>query len=260
MNKQNKRRKYKFDLDAVLINLLIILLVVISIISVIMIRDYVGYVSYHEAKGGLINELNIYQIFPAWMWNGIYGIVLSGVSLNTTWFTYANPAGMTELTMVVPCLEAGITHELYATTLNFSEIVWENITAAPTQMLDDYVGITYNDSMSATQTFNESINISIGTNLITNVNATYMYQYNSPQSKAFPVGILQYNNTIIMVAIINDNFVTGFRPDKIFNYEMMVPVPVNGSDIRYNLYTDPFDFVQEEQKERFMSLARFMVG
>ncbi|MCK5604049.1 DUF87 domain-containing protein [Candidatus Pacearchaeota archaeon] len=239
---QRKKKKYKLDIDAILINVLIISLIIISVISIVLIRDFVGYVSYDEARGGVITELNIYQIFPAWMWNGVYGIVLSGVSLNTSWFVYANSAGMSELTMVVPCLEAGIPHELYATTLNITEIVWDNITAAPTQMLDDYVGITYNDSMSATQTFNESINISIGPRLITGVNITYMYRYNYPQSQAFPVGILQYNNTIIMVALINDNFLSGYRPDKLFNYEMMVPVSENDSDIRYNMYTDPYDF------------------
>ena len=55
------------------------------------------------------------------------------------------------------------------------------------------------------------------------------------------MGILDQNGTIIMVALIHDEYPNGFRPNKPFNFEMMVPVPPNGSDIKYNLFVDPFD-------------------
>ena len=41
--------------------------------------------------------------------------------------------------------------------------------------------------------------------------------------------------------MVHDEYPTGFRPDKIFNYEMMVPVPSNTTDLQYNLFIDPFD-------------------
>ena len=68
-----------------------------------------------------------------------------------------------------------------------------------------------------------------------------MYQDGNASSINFPVGILEHDGDIIMVALVHDEYPTGFRPDKIFNYEMMVPVPSNTTDLQYNLFIDPFD-------------------
>jgi tetratricopeptide (TPR) repeat protein len=239
--KPKSKRKQRFDIDTAIFNLLILLLIIIAIISVVMLRDFVGYVGYHGAKGGQITSVNIYQMFPASIWNGIFGITLAAPSINSSWYVFANPAGMSEINAIFPCFEPGRTHELYATTLDTADIDWFNVTAGTTQMLDDYVGISYSAAMSATQTFTHTITVELGDTTISNVPAAYMRQYNIPDSTAFPVGILQYDGTIIMVALINSNYILGYRPGKIFNFEMMVPVPYNVTNLRYNLYTDPFD-------------------
>ena len=231
----------KVDLDTILLNLFVFILIVISLISIVLIRDYVGYAGSHMARGGKITELNIYQIFPASVWNGVFGIALQAPVFNTTWFINAEAAGMSEINPIFTCLEPGETHELYLTTLNTTDINWGNITAGTREMVDSYTGTLTNESVSASQTFNDTITVEVGSSTISNVPATYMYQYNTPGSAAFAVGILQWNGTIIMVAVISDSYLIGYRPDKIFNFEMMVPVPKNASTIKYNIYTDPFD-------------------
>ncbi len=235
-------KRKKLDWDAVLMNSLIVLLILISVLSVGIIRDYVGYVGYHDAKGGVITKLELFQMFPASAWNGIFGIVIEASAINTTWTIDAEPAGMSEINPIFTCLEPGIDHELYATYLHTSNITWMNVTAGTTQMVDDFVGIGYNESMSATQTFTDNMTIELGEKTITGIPSTYMYQYNIQGSTAFQVGILQFEGDIIMVARIRDDYITGYRPDKNnLNFEMMVPVPFNLSRLKYNLYIDPFD-------------------
>lgn len=245
MKKENNPRSAlsasKIDIDTIASNAFVVALILLALVSLVMVRDYIGNVTYHAAKGGDITNLNIYHLTPAYIWNGVYGIVLQAPVFNSSWFVFANPSGMSEVNPIFTCLEPGKTHELYATTLNSSQIVWENVTAGTPQMVDDYVGASYNDTMSATMTFVDTMNIEIGAITISNVPVTYMKRYNSPGSEEYPVGILQYDGNIIMVAVVNSNYLTGYRPDKIFNFEMLVPVPANITNLRYNLYTDPFD-------------------
>ncbi|MBN2367856.1 DUF87 domain-containing protein [Candidatus Woesearchaeota archaeon] len=249
--KPDKKRTKKIDIDSILVSLLVVLLIVISLISVVILRDYVGLVSYHAAKGGVITELNVYQVFPASMWSGIVGIALESPLLNTTWFVYADPADISELNPIFICLEPGKEHEIYATTMNFTQINWSNIEAGTTQMVDDFTGTAYNQTTSATQTFTNTMTVEVGGNTIIDVPMAYMYRYNNQSSTAFPVGILQDNGNIIMVTLINNDFLVGYRPDKIYNYEMMVPMPINTSNYRYNIFTDPFDDCPEGQEGEY---------
>lgn len=237
--------KTKPDWDVVLSNLFIVLLIIISAISIVILRDYVGMVSYEEAEGGVITQLDITHRDPASAWWGLGGITLAASGLNSSWYIFVDSDSqyrISELNPIFGCLAPGETHEIYITTLTSSQIDWTLVTAGTPQMVDDYAGVGYNDTSSATLTFTELINVELGNTLISNVPAVYMNQYNNPGSEAFALGILQYSGSIIMVAIVNDNFVTGFRPDKTFNYELMVPVPPNTvTPLKYNIYTDPYD-------------------
>jgi len=237
--KKNMKKRFKIDIDAVLTNILIVLLIIISVMSLIMLRDFIGYAGYEEfARGGTITEIDVYQIFPASAWNGIYGIALQA-PIYRSWPVYTSNAGVDEVNPIFPCFEPGETHELFVTTLNESDIDWTNITAGRTELVDNYTLVT--NGMSATNTFTDTISVKIGNNTIENVPATYMYQYGSSSSTDFPVGILEYDENIIMVAIINDLYVQGYRPDKVLNYEMMVPTPQNTTNLTYYIYIDPFD-------------------
>ncbi|MCM2325647.1 MAG: DUF87 domain-containing protein, partial [Candidatus Woesearchaeota archaeon] len=204
----------------------------------------VGRVISDDAKGGVITSLDIRHRRPADNWWGVAGITLSAAALNTSWYIFSDSNSayrITELNPIFSCLAPGQAHEIYATTLTAAQMDWASVTAGTTQMLDDYIGLDYNDTQSATNSFTSTINVELGNTLISNVPAIYMQQYNTLGSTAFPVGILQQSGTIIMVALVNDNFLTGFRPDKIFNYEMMVPVPPGTNTMKYYLYADPYD-------------------
>src|SRR3989344_1990565 len=217
--KGNPRLLDKIDIDTLLTNLFVLLLLIISLISLILIREYIGYVGYDDARGGVITQLDIFQKFPASAWNGVFGIAIQSPALNTSWFIFANPADMSELNPIFPCFEPGDVHELYVTTLNSSEINWTNVTAGTAALVDSYTNMSANETASAANTFTQTISVTIGTTTISGVPAAYMRRYGVSGTTDFPVGILQYNGIIIMVAIINDNFLIGYRPDKIFNYE-----------------------------------------
>ena len=101
-------KKNKLDIDVLLTNIFVVLLILLCFASIFVIRDYIGYVGYHEARHGTITTVNIYQIFPASIWNGVYGIALTSYYLNTSWYVFANAGGMTEINPIFPCLEPGI--------------------------------------------------------------------------------------------------------------------------------------------------------
>ncbi|NTV23681.1 MAG: DUF87 domain-containing protein [Nanoarchaeota archaeon] len=237
-------RKRPMNIDGMLMNSLVIILILASALSLVMMRDFIGYVGYHSAKGGVITEINVYQIYDPFIWSGIYGIALSGVALNTSWFVYSEPSGMDELNPIFACFEPGIVHELYATPLNFTQIDWDQVSAGTTEFIDQWInlsGVQIEQSMRTNITFTETISVDIGDRTISNVPAVYLKQYSSPGSQEYPVGILQYDGYPIIVAIINPNYLMGYRPDKIFNYEMIVPIPRSASQVKYNIFTDPFD-------------------
>ncbi|MBT7440555.1 DUF87 domain-containing protein [archaeon] len=234
------KKKTKIDIDTILMNVLVVLLILISTISLVIIRDYVGMVASHGARGGRITEINVVHQAPATIWNGIFGIAIQA-ALDTPWYVFANNGEVSELNPIYPCFEIDKVHEIYSTILNETELIWANVTVGNTTMLDNWVGILSNDTMSATQTFNDTISVELGNVTFSNVPAIYMKEYNEPNSTEFPVGILQYNGTPIMVTLINTDYITGFRPDKLVNYEMMVPVPFNSTNLKYYLYVDPYD-------------------
>jgi hypothetical protein len=231
----------KIDIDVLAGNIFVLILIAISVISVVMIRDYSGFALYDAARGGRITEVNVYQSTPAYSWNGVYGIIIQAPGVNTTWYVFANPAGMSEINPIVTCLEPGKVHEVYVTTLNATQIVWEEITAAPLEMVDDFINYTGISPMNLSLTFYDTMDIMIGNTTVQDVPIAYMKQYDVPGSEEFPMGLLQYDGTLIFVAIVNTDYLMGYRPDKIFNFELMVAVPKNTTNLRYNLYTDPYD-------------------
>ncbi len=239
-NSMHKKR-WKIDIDTIAINLFILVLVLTSLLSLIMVRDYIGYIGYNNAKGGSITEINVVQETPAYLWNGVFGIALQAPLINSSWFIFANPSGMSEINPIFSCLEPGETHELYATTLTNSEIDWTSVVAGTTAFLDSYLNTSPSSYSSATSTFLSTIDVELGSTTISGVPAVYMKQYGVAGSTEFVVGILRYNDTPIMVAVLNDLYVTGYRPDKIFNFEMVVPVPNFAQNLKTYLYTDPYD-------------------
>ncbi|MBN2422305.1 DUF87 domain-containing protein [Candidatus Woesearchaeota archaeon] len=246
MKHKKTRRKHRIDL--ILNKILLVLVVITAVLSMLMLREFIGFLSYHAAEGGVITELRVDRTQPPWAWNGIYGLVFAFSGLNNTWIVETTNAGMDPLTMIVDCLEPEIEHEVYALNAPPAQINWENVTAADPSLIDNFTGVDPGNAMAAVNTFIYNMSISLGNTTISDIPMAYTYQ-NDAFGTDFMHGLLTDGEHIIIVSKVTDDYPQGFDGNN-YNYQMFVPVPANSS-VLYYLVTDPFDVCPEGAEETF---------
>ncbi|MBD3203937.1 DUF87 domain-containing protein [Candidatus Woesearchaeota archaeon] len=232
-------KKTKSNIDSYLNLIFLILLITISFTSLFIIKDYLGYITHHLAKDGTITEINIQHREPATFWNGIYGLVIMFPAINNTYSVKATNAGMSQVTMLVQCLQPGVDHEVYAVNDPPNNINWENVDAATTEFYDNFTGAATGERMSAANTFTNTMEIELGERTITDIPMTYTHQRDNHDSTTFMHGLLTDGNHIIVVAKVTSGYPQGYDGNY-YNYQMFVPVP-NGTFEWYYLVTDPYD-------------------
>ncbi|MBU0756531.1 MAG: hypothetical protein KKF44_00570, partial [Nanoarchaeota archaeon] len=247
-NKKAKNRKKR--MDNLLSQLFSILMVLTSVLGLLMLSDYIGHVPYDDAKAGTITEIQINRERDADYWNGVYGLAIQFPAINNSYIIQAEAAGMDPVTMLVQCLEPGSDHEVYALTVDPLTINWDSVTAATTAFVDNFIGADpINDPMSATNTFTDTMTISLGNRSISNIPMAHTYQRDDHNSDKYMHGLLTDGINIIVVSKMTTDYPMGFDGNY-YNYQMFVPVPINMTQTYY-LITDPYDVCPEGADEAF---------
>ncbi|RME53635.1 DUF87 domain-containing protein [Candidatus Woesearchaeota archaeon] len=221
---------------------LLVLLVVFSIHGIIFVANYIGMVATHAGKGGYIYQLNIEQRFPVERWAGIYGIAVA-VGFDNPQSQVLAGGQMEEENLIFDCFEDNIEHEVYASRKPLEQMNLASVTPATPAEIDALLGYDASDFMSGTRTFTETITVTLGSTTLT-VPATYTMKINESPSATFSTGILRDGNgEVFLVSKIVD-FQTGFN-GRIYNYQMLVPIPNNGSATTWYFWSDPNDVCPE---------------
>lgn len=218
------------------------LLIISAIYGLFVVQEFIGNAiqDSHEGKAGNIYELVIKYRVPVDTWAGVFGVAVRVEGLFNSFSEILEGGDLQELNLFYDCLEPDIAHEIYATTLSTSSAIdWGGMTSASPAEVDAFTGKDSSDLDSAVNTFTQSYTFDVGTNSIT-APATFTYaQAESGEPQTFVVGILKDGNGEIIFAAETADFVEGFN-GRSYNYQMLLPIPFNGSR-EYYFYTDPFD-------------------
>jgi len=232
--KKSRKRYYMF---------LIIIALVFSLTGLMLIKNYSGMASF-EGQAGFIYEVEIYYQGNADMWSGIYGIALRLDDYTEDWKIVARGSEIKQQIFLFECLQPGISHEIYASLANKTEIDWNTIQPATASDINNFLGLANTDYFSATNMFTETLNVTVGTNSYV-VPATYTLVYNSSNSTRYSLGVLKDGlGNLVFVSPINDTIEFCYYGGAC-NYQMLLPVR-NGSghNETYNVFADPYDTCQ----------------
>ncbi|MFH1638241.1 MAG: DUF87 domain-containing protein [Candidatus Woesearchaeota archaeon] len=228
--------------ESVLIVIVFALLLFAIVPLVSMLSENTGRTVAVNTSAGTITVMDIVDTDPTGLWHGVYGIALRfpGFFMNLSG-TYT-AGGITFVPLYFDCIQddASGGKEIYAATV--PNVDFSNVRAGTIGMVDaflNYTGYpTRNKSDSAANTFMETMDVYIGSNVITNVPATHTYKYNG-DNDVFDIGILNFSGLPVMVTHIQDPQY-GFDPGMPLNFQMMLPIPENQSQAYY-YFTDPND-------------------
>jgi len=144
-------------------------------------------------------------------------------------------------------LESGATggNEVYAS--NTTNISFDTLVAGDPAGVDRWTGCNtsaFNEYLQgnhidcAVNTYDHNISVMVGDTNITNVPASYTYQYDGSKD-TFDFGLLYDGTNYVYVAHVK-NLQAGYVDSSLVMYQMLLPTPV-GRNVTYYFFTDPYD-------------------
>ncbi|MGC8929905.1 MAG: carboxypeptidase-like regulatory domain-containing protein, partial [Candidatus Woesearchaeota archaeon] len=239
--KNLKNLKKHFDeggFRATFYALLAAILAILAIIVLIHIKNYIGYMAL-QTRAGSISELKIDLRLPASIWSGFYGLGLMVPGYTEQQLDVAIGNTIKNKHLVFDCLKYDEENppEIYASTSPV--ILWETLSPATTDMVDNYLEVSPDYIMSGTNTFTTTMTIRLGDRNITNIPATHTKKFGAPDSMLFDIGVLRdANNNLVFVTHVTD-YVRGFN-NELVNYQMLLPVKSDTTPVYY-FFRDPYE-------------------
>ncbi|MBW2972303.1 DUF87 domain-containing protein, partial [Candidatus Woesearchaeota archaeon] len=221
--------------NRVLLGLAIASAVILSVVGMLFLKEFIGWY-YHTAQAGTITAMTIHQVYRADAWHGFAGTAVLDYSNNQTdWNDTVRGGNTTIMDLNFNCFgKSG--YDLYISTVPVSQLNLTGVQPATTAEIDAFIGINASDRISATSTFNETFTINLGGTIMS-----------GPGVRTKSVG--GTTNTFHQVAFKDGNGALFFAANatraipgydgQIRNYQMMVPVPYNQTDITYYFFPDP---------------------
>ncbi len=225
----------------------ILVITILSILTILFISDYTGLVAFHEGLGGRIYGIRLEHQEPTFNWAGIYGAAF-GVGQIQPWLFTIDPGSMTEANVFFECLNSDGDTLLFASPVPENQVSISTLQPATIQQIDDFIGIDSTHYESATNTFTETMSITLGGNQINNIPAVETRVGSNTQEGYFQAGALvDANDNFIIVTWIKSSLVSGFN-DRFYNYQMLVPIE-DEQVMDYTLFLDPFVVCPEGDEE-----------
>ncbi|MEM4637913.1 MAG: DUF87 domain-containing protein [Candidatus Woesearchaeota archaeon] len=229
--------------------LLIVLFLLLSVIGLVFLSTYIGkvYQNYLAGQAGYVYQLVLEYRECAYNWAGIFGAAVMVQGYNNQQSLTVSSCGMYDTNLLFNCLQPNIAHEVMASQVPPTDIDWSSLQPATTADVDAYIANTATTLMSANRTFTRAITYQIGNQYYT-VPGTYTNKYGEVNSTVFDMGILKDGNgNLIYITHALNNFTRGFN-NKVYNYQMILPVR-NGTSPTYYFFTDPTDICPQGEGE-----------
>lgn len=212
--------------------------ITLSLLSIFLVSNVSmeGYATVDAGAGDII-ELTLYRKFPTNNWVGVYGLALRVSDFTEQLFGDFSYGEVTRQDLFFDCVQSNAVggNEVYVATS--PSIDFDNLEPASAELVDDYTGCS-GELYCATGTFVEETDIVVGGRNISNVPAVYTYKWDG-DNEIFDTGLL-WDGTQLVYATHIQEMQKSFDEEKIVNYQVMLPVPVDGEETFY-FFTDPYD-------------------
>ncbi len=230
------KRKEKSDKKKIWLLVLVLFLLIVSVFGVIILSTFVGYLTSFSGKAGYVYELVLQYRECATLWAGVYGAAVMVPGYNNQQTVTVSGCGLHETNLLFDCLQPGMVHVVMASQVPPTSINWQGLEAATPAEVDAYLGVEASYTTSASRTFLDTLSFQIGSTTYPVPGTRTNYKGNS--TSPFDLGLLKDSNgNIIFITHILQNFTSGFN-NKMFNYQMIVPL-INNTNPMYYLFTDP---------------------
>ncbi len=233
--------KKKSKTKIILTNIIIGISLIIASLLIILFPKYIGYVSYFAGQAGYIYKFNIIHKTPTDHWGAIYGVAVRVPGYTNLQYETFCPGTLTETNLLFDCMQKDIENEVYASLVPPDQLAWDTLRAATPSEIDAWMNVSTSAIDSATNTFTDVLNIEVGPY---EIQAPGTYTYDTSGSRTvFDTIILKDANGNLVIASHTTNFTRGFT-DRLYNYQMLLPVPKNEC-VTYYFSTDPYDTCPE---------------
>ncbi len=219
--------------------------IILSILAILLFPKYVGYIAYFAGKAGYVYKLNIVHKIATNHWAAIYGAAVRVPGYTNLQYAEFCPQTMYEYNLLFDCMQKDIRNEVYASLVPPDQIDWESLQPANPNDIDSWLGVAPDELDSATNTFTQVLGIDVGPY---HIDAPGTYNYDNDSVKdTFDTIVLKDKNGNLVIAAHTSNFTRGFT-NRIYNFEMLLPVPINEC-VTYYFSTDPYDVCPEGEGE-----------
>ncbi|HII71403.1 TPA: DUF87 domain-containing protein, partial [Candidatus Woesearchaeota archaeon] len=221
--------------NRVLLGLAIATILIATAISLVFLDSFVGWF-YHAADAGSITAINIHHTYTADAWHGFAGMAYLDMENNqTNWSRTVTGGTTTVIDLPFNCFgKSG--WDVYISPVPADQLDLSTVQPATPAEIDAYIGIDPSERISATRSYTENFTLNLGS-----------IQRTGPGLRTKSVGNL--TNVFHQAAFKDANGVIFFGANAskaipgydghIHNFQMMVPVPYNQTDITYYLFPDP---------------------
>jgi len=221
--------------NRVLLSLAIAMLIIMSAVGLIFIKDFVGWFS-HAAQAGTITAIRIDHTYVADAWHGFAGTVIVDYDENQTNWNETVTGGGTTIKDLVFNNMGKSGYDFYISTVPYDQLNILNITSATVAEIDAFIGINTTERISATQTWNETFTVDFGGVLYSGPGVRT--KRTGPGDNTFHQVALKDGDGNIFFGCNATHTIPGFDGD-LHNYQVMVPVPYNQTNITYWFFPDP---------------------
>ena len=201
-----------------------------------------GYALYIESQAGTVTEVTVYREFPTYSWGGVYGLVLTFQSFNSSQLRSVDVTS-SEIKPGYPIVDcynpSGELEEIYMSTsetIDFETL--EPISSL--EEIDDYMGVSHSAEYSASNTFTDTMSITVGTTNITSIPSTITYSWDG-NNTIYDIGILKdgFGNVVYVAHHYGATALNGYRPGETINFQALIPTPEN-TTTTYYFFRDPY--------------------
>ncbi|MBN1544882.1 hypothetical protein JW898_05480, partial [Candidatus Woesearchaeota archaeon] len=221
--------------NRVLLGLAVALAITLSIVGMISLTEFIGWY-YHAAQAGTITAMTIRQVYIADAWHGFAGTAVLDYSNNRTdWNATVTGGETTIMDLDFNCFgKSG--YDLYISTVPLSQLNLTGVQPATVAEIDAFIGINPSDRISSTSTFNETFTVNLGGTTVSGPGVRTKSVGGT--TNTFHQAALKDGNGALFFTANATRAIPGYDGE-IRNYQVMVPVPYNQTNMTYYFFPDP---------------------
>lgn len=229
-DRRNNLFQYAFLTISIITSLMFILFFFLDVLTI------TGYQTSIESRGGYITSLVLHSSTQTTKWAGVYGLALRVSGFTELIDEDLINGEIDRVDVFFDCIES-TGAEIYIANTSTLDLASSTVVPGTVEMIDLWINCT-GDVDCANETFTDTMNVSLGAQVISGIPSTGTYRFDGNQS-IFDLGVLNVSGQLVFVTHVS-SVQKGYSNQVTVNYQAILPIPPNDTQIYY-FYADPND-------------------